>query len=308
MNIKKFLIVFFKLALTIVVLYFLGRQVFTRWESVESYSWQLDYWPLLLSVGFALAAFFIFSSCWRAIIAGFGPRVSYPMGFKISYLSNLGRYIPGKIWQVFGILYLAKKEGVKPEQAAASFVLIQLFAIPSSFLVYVLAGQIEQGILIDQLALAGQGIAYILAATLIAVCALVVFYPYPFIRVANYVLQKLGRSATTFVLDKRVALLIFLGYFFGWICYGLAYWLFLVAVLGNQGPNPIAAVGLFNGAYQVGYLMLFAPGGFGPRELVMGMLLTPFVGQIGAALAIAARLWAILIETVAAVIALAIKK
>jgi len=308
MNTKKFLIFFFKLALTIAVLYFLGRQVVTRWESVESYNWQLGYWPLLLSIGFALAALFVFSSCWRAIITGFGPRVSYPMSFKISNLSQLGRYIPGKIWQMFGTVYLAKKEGVKPEQAAASFVLIQLFAIPSSFLVYVLAGQFEQGILIDQLALAGRGIAYVLAATLVAVCALVVFYPHPFIRVANLVLQKLGRPATTFVLDKRVALLIFLGYFFGWICYGLAYWLFLVAVLGNQGPNPIAAVGLFNGAYQVGYLMLFAPGGFGPRELVMGMLLTPFVGQIGAALAIAARLWAILIETVAAVIALAIKK
>jgi uncharacterized membrane protein YbhN (UPF0104 family) len=57
----------------------------------------------------------------------------------------------------------------------------------------------------------------------------------------------------------------------------------------------------------VGYLLLFAPGGFGPRELVLGTLLMPFIGPIAPAVAIIARLWSMLIETIAALIAVKIK-
>src|SRR3972149_1789069 len=42
------------------------------------------------------------------------------------------------------------------------------------------------------------------------------------------------------------------------------------SAFGNQGL-----------ALGVGYLALFAPGGIGPRELVMGMLLAPYVGTFG---------------------------
>ncbi len=51
-----------------------------------------------------------------------------------------------------------------------------------------------------------------------------------------------------------------------------------------------------------------APGGFGPRELVLGVMLTPFLGPIAPAVAIGARLWAIVIEGLAALLALAVKK
>ena len=40
----------------------------------------------------------------------------------------------------------------------------------------------------------------------------------------------------------------------------------------------------------------------------MGTMLTPFVGPIGPAIAIAARIWAIIIEAFAALIALCIRK
>jgi uncharacterized membrane protein YbhN (UPF0104 family) len=70
----------------------------------------------------------------------------------------------------------------------------------------------------------------------------------------------------------------------------------------------IAAAGIYNAAYQVGYLSFFAPGGFGPRELVMGLMLTPFLGPVGPAVAVVARLWAIVLETTAALLALGVRR
>ncbi|NMC43979.1 MAG: UPF0104 family protein, partial [candidate division Zixibacteria bacterium] len=58
----------------------------------------------------------------------------------------------------------------------------------------------------------------------------------------------------------------------------------------------------------IGYLAIFAPGGIGPREAVMTLLLAPFFGPaVAAALSLASRLWLIVVEAVAALIALKIK-
>ncbi len=297
-----------KLILTLIVLYYVGRQVWRNWDLTRAYDWQFNPFYLAASVILAQAAFFIFTTCWKKIISGFGHQISAPMAFRISNLSNLGRYVPGKVWQVFGMLYLARKEGIPQGQAAASFVIIQFFTIPASLLVYVLAAQFESALLTDKFAVMGQGSAYTIGALALAGCAVLVFAPQPILWLLNWILKKTGREAVTFALDKKVALVIFAGYFCGWTVFGLAYWLFLRGVVGSTAPSVITAIGLYNIAYQVGYLMLFAPGGFGPREAVMGELLKPFVGPLGPALAVVARLWSVVIDSLAAVIALCVKK
>jgi len=221
----------------------------------------------------------------------------------------MGRYIPGKLWQFFGMIYMTRKEGIPPEQAASSVVLIQLFAIPSSFLVFVICSQLEPRVLVDQIALMGDNSAILMTIAMLTACAVMVMWPQKVLAMGNMLLKRFGREPVVFRLDKRVALLILVGYCLAWIGYGLAFWLFLQAVMVNPTVGPIASIAIFNAAYQIGYLVLFAPGGFGPRELAMGVLLTPFAGAaLAPALAIIARLWAILVELIAAAIALSIRK
>jgi uncharacterized membrane protein YbhN (UPF0104 family) len=307
-NSKKFLANLLKLVLTLVILYFVARQVWRNWDQVQQYDWQIDVFYLVPSILFGLLALFIFSCCWRGIIGVLGHRVSIAGSFKIAFLSNLGRYIPGKVWQVFGMLYLAGKEGVPKMKAAASLVLAELFSIPASLLVYVLAAQLEPAIMTDKISFMGRGSALLIGGLMLSWCLLLILYPRPIYRLANTLLKKFGRESTAIPPDKSVALLIFLGYSAVWISYGLAFWLLLRSILGDSAPSLPAAIGLFNLAYQVGYLMLFAPGGFGPRELVMAELLSPFIGPLAPAVAILARLWSVLIESIAAVIALSIKR
>lgn len=306
---RKVLGLVVRFLLTIVVLFFVGRQVWVNWDQVKATDWQLDHlWLIIPSLIVTQLALMMFAISWRAIISGFGHRISVPKSYKIFNLSNLGRYIPGKVWQVFGMLYLAKKEGVPAEQAAASAVIAQLFLVPTSLLVYVLAAQIEPVLLTDQFSLMGKGSAYLIGALALAGCAVLIFAPQPILRLANFLLVKLGRQPANFALDKRVALQIFIGYFCGWVLFGLAYWLMLQSVLGDNAPNLIASIGLYNVAYQIGYLALFAPGGLGPREWVMGELLKPLIGPIGPAIAVLARVWSVLVDSLAAVVALIIKK
>ena len=308
MKTKKSILTLLKIILTLVILYFLYRQVAHHWQEIKAYQWEIHWGYMICSVLAGVGTLFVLSSVWLKIIAGFGHKLSITKAFRIFYLSNLGRYIPGKIWQLFGILYLTKKEGIPPERAGASFVFSQMISIPASLLVFVLAAQIEPKLLVDQVAVLGDKSAYLMTAAMVAISLVMVLWPQKVLAVGNAILRKLKRPQVIFTLDKKVALTIFVGYSVSWIMYGTAFWLFTRAVTNGAGCGLVAAVGAFIVAYQIGYLALFAPGGFGPRELILGVMLAPFLGPIAPAVAIGARLWAIVIEGLAALLALAVKK
>ncbi len=297
-----------KIILTGVILYFLYRQIAHHWEQIASHSWEIDYSLTALAVAAAVLALLLIASNWKRLMAAFGYKVPLRRAFRVFYLSDLGRYIPGKVWTLVGFLYLTRKEGIKPEDATASFVVSQLFTIPASFLVVALAVQYDSRLLVDQLALLGEYSAYTLTGLILAGAAVVVFWLPKVLSVASIVLRRLGRPGIKFELDKRVALQLFLRYFLGWLGYGAAFYLFVTSVAPDSGLSLIAACGIFSAAYQVGYLSLFAPGGLGPRELVMGLMLEPYLGPLAPAVAIGARLWVIVIEIVAALISLSIRK
>lgn len=308
MNAKSVTATLIKLALTLAILYFLYRQVAQQWPAIKAHDWHIHWGWLTLSVAAGLLTFFILSTIWQRIMIGLGHRLSLGKAFRIFYLSNLGKYIPGRVWQWFGILYLTNKEGIPPERAGVSFVLVELFALPASFLVFVLCAQLEPRVLVDQVAILGSKSAYFMTAGMLAVSAAVVWWPNKILSIGNAILRKLKRPQVDLTLDKKVALKIFLSYCLAWFCFGGAFWLFVRALSSEVGFSLIAAVGVFNAAYQIGYLAIFAPGGIGPRELVMGVMLTPFFGPIAPAVAVAARLWSLIIEAIAALLALRIRK
>jgi hypothetical protein len=62
---------------------------------------------------------------------------------------------------------------------------------------------------------------------------------------------------------------------------------------------PVASA--FAASYVLGYAMIFAPAGLGPREGFLIAFLTPHVGAASAGvLAVVARLWTTLVELVPA--------
>ena len=308
---RKILSLILKILLIAIVIYFVVDQVVSNWSSIAEYEWQLDWVLLVLSVLAGLASLFVIAYGWKGVIASFGHDIPVRKCFRIFYLADLGRYIPGKIWALLGVLYLAKQEGVEPEQATASFVIHQFFCIPVSFLIMALAIQLEsmgpsaQSSVLPEV-LSTQSL--LLVALCLTPIALLIFWPRPIIVLANFGLRLIRRPEMSFHLDKKVALQVLLRYFLGWLGYGAAFFLLVRAVAPDTSLGLIAAAGIYNASYQIGYLTLFAPGGIGSRELAMQVMLEPFVGPIAPAIAILARLWGITIEIVAALIALSIRK
>ncbi|RME19895.1 MAG: hypothetical protein D6800_13760, partial [Candidatus Zixiibacteriota bacterium] len=217
--VKKTGSILLKTMLTAIVLYFVARQVVDHWHEIAGHQWHVQFGWLGLSLVFGLAALFVFAWCWRLVIGSFGHTVTAPIAFKISYLANLGRYIPGKVWQVFGMLYLAAKEEIKPTEAGASFVITQLFAIPASLLLFALAARLEPSMIVDRIAFLGGGGALGMVLGMVVICATIVLWPSPWLRLANRLLTRFGYPPTRFEMPSGRAVVLFLGYLCGWTLY-----------------------------------------------------------------------------------------
>src|SRR5439155_21591611 len=82
----------------------------------------------------ALATLVVFAAyamqieSWRRVLAGWAQRIPYSRAARIWLLVNLGRYLPGTLWSVAGLIVLAPGAGVAAGAAGASAFAIQAVA------------------------------------------------------------------------------------------------------------------------------------------------------------------------------------
>jgi hypothetical protein len=205
-------------------------------------------------------------------------------------IANLGRYIPGKVWQIAGLAALAKGKGVGPATAAGAAVLGQGVAV-------IAAAAIGVGAL-----LAGPE-AYRPwgAAGLVVVVVLAGLLAAP--RVSGSLVRawfRLARSAAPPDLSGAHMLRWLALYTVNWALYAASFWM-LALSLGFGEGSPVAVGSAFAAAYVLAYAMIFAPAGLGPREGFLIVFLTPHLGAAASGVvAIVARVWTTLVEVVPA--------
>ena len=215
-------------------------------------------------------AYFLLIIAWRTVLGGWGQHLPLRSAARIWFVSNLGRYLPGKVWSVAGLAVLARREGVHGWAAAAAALAMQALSIGTG-----------AGVAIAFLPQADSPILLV-AAIAIAVVSVAALTLKPMVRalarVANgrIQLQALPIGA---VLAGAAATLA------AWLMYGLAFRFLALGLLPNDAPSLPLAMGSFAGAYIVGLFAIFAPGGIGIREGMLLVFLTPSLGG-GAALAL----------------------
>ncbi len=248
---------------------------------------------VLLVVGYLWTA-----SLWGRLVRDLGgPRLSAWTSVRVFMVANLGRYIPGKIWQIAGLAYLAKREGVQASVATGAAILGQGLALLGAALVGIVAlfGPNEIWRQVGWVGLvAGIGAALtIIAAVVIA----------PFFRRVVALWFRLTRTdPPDHSLGSGNAGLRWLAlYVMNWGIYATAFWLLYLS-FGESGS--FLQVGpTFAAAYLVGYIAVFAPAGAGIREVALVVLLQPVMaGDAAFVLAVIARLWTTAVELVPAAI------
>ena len=221
---------------------------------------------------------------------------------RIWFISNLGRYVPGKVWQIGAMGALAQEAGVSSVAAVGSALVVNLVNLLAGCLVVAVAGS---------RLVAGYGPALITALVVFCVMVNRVAVASPAARQASRG-PRHGTQHTEFPAIPPLAIIFAVaGCSLAWNLYGIAFHDLTVALFGGAAGRPSYYTAVFTLSYLAGYITLFAPGGIGVREATLVTLLAAAgleTGSRATALAIASRLWLTVIEAAPGLILLAIRR
>lgn len=251
-------------------------------------------WGLILLSGLVfLAGHAVLVQTWRSMLACWDARLPYWSAARVWSVSNLARYLPGKVWNIGAMGVMAKALGVSPVAASGSAILSTLVNLLAGFVVAVVAGRA----LLEQSS-AGRGTLAILFVVLASLALLLAPMLMP--RIAPAVGRMVGRNVEA-TLPARAVVYALVGNLTAWLLYGAAFQLFVHGLLGPLAGGYAEYLAAYTISYLLGYLAIFAPAGLGVREGAMVTVLT-YAGlatQPQAALvALTSRVWLTLLEVV----------
>ncbi|WP_420634726.1 hypothetical protein [Candidatus Palauibacter sp.] len=251
--------------------------------------------PLWLAGAAACGVGAVWSSgaIWGALFRSAGGRTRLPEAAAIWLGSNLGRYLPGKIWQVTGLVGYVRARGDSGAGALATLLVFQavMLATGAGVGLAVLGTSAFEGLGAWPVVLGGLGVAVALTP--------------PVLRLVVGIGRRLLREpdeAAQVSFSGSLLVRTGVGGLFVWSLHGLGFWALLEGLVVENPVGPVVASGVFSASYVVGYLAVIAPGGIIVREGAMvGLLGAVAAISLGpaAALALAARLWATVAELVA---------
>lgn len=238
--------------------------------------------PRLVLATLALLAFYlIHAQLWRLITMELGDRsFSYRSALRIYFVSGLGRYIPGRLWQIAGMVVMAQRAGLSAIAATAASLIAQLAFITSGLFYLAIVLPAAWGGLVP---------------VLIAIAALLIAFGSFAAR--HWIAEHVKRlKPAVDMLDRirgRVALEWWVGYGISWVILGGAFVLFATAFVPLDTSQQLEVAGAVAAAYLGGLLLFFSVAGLGVREAVMGTLLLEAGIPAAAALVIsvASRVW-----------------
>lgn len=262
-------------------------------EELLAYQWEVD--PLRLGLSVLAYAVILVATVgiWGLTLRHFDVEPPFPVLARIWFLSNLSRYIPGKIWQFVGVIELSRAAGMAPVTNVTSLIINMGF---------VLIGAVFTGIYLTPAeALGGLGVA-ITPLRIAAPLLLIFLHP----RIINTLVSLASRIARTPLEPWRGSMgdgLVLFGLCVGqWLAMGAAFALFTSSLTPVGLENFAALTAAFALAFVAGYLS-FLPAGVGAKEGALALLLSTLMPlSVAAAIAVAARVWMTVAELIPALI------
>ena len=253
-----------------------------------------DWMGVLRSCALVLVSYFVLIQTWRQTVQAWGERLSFADASRIWFISNLGKYVPGKVWAIAAMGTLAQETGVSPVAAIGSSLVVQLVNVVTGFGVFFVAGA-------RVMRLPGGT-----ATAFVALAALLVLTPW-LVPLAVHVLNRFTtRQFAEPHLPARAIWWAAAGTALAWVLYGVAFRRFAAAISGGATAGSAGDwVAIFVGPYLLGFVALFSPGGLGVREVFMAEALQRSglaVGAVAALLVAASRVWLTVLEIVPGVL------
>lgn len=245
----------------------------SRWSEVAADLATLDIGWLVAAALAGLIGLGLSAGIWHTMLIGIGEPLPVGASLRVFYVGQVGKYLPGAVWPAVTQAALARDHGVAP-RATVSAITLFLW-------VHLVTGAVV-------------GVA-VLAATgvlprwlLVGVPFLLALLAPPVLRWCLQRLLRLARREPLRALPDGRHLMAACAWALGmWAAYGVHLHAATAAV--GQPVGLWRGAGVFAAAWVVGFALLVAPAGVGPREAAMVALL-PLDAATGLLVALVSRL------------------
>lgn len=292
-----------RITIVVIIAWVAVRVLRSSWDDLRrtAATLQPSWSGILLASVSVVAGYAVLIASWRQLLDTWRSPIATMDALRIWFVSSLGKYIPGKVWAIGAMAFLARDAGVSPLAATGSSIIMAIVSIAAGFAVIAVAGAGELFAAYPTLRVAAW-------LTIVGTAVGLAFGP-PLLAWAVHTAARLvGRPMPEMPqLTRGTLLVVFLANVAAWIAYGVGFGIFWSSLLGHGGGVTLAALAVYTASYLVGYLVLVAPGGLGVRETALVGLLTSLQLATPAdavLLATTSRIWLTVLEIVPGLILL----
>ncbi len=288
--------------LLIIAIFYFALELWPKWQPGLISFWEnsrgsaslpmigLSFISLLLGYYFAPAP-------WRKILEALKiPKIDKGEVRRNWYTTQMGQYVPGKLWMIVGRITFLKANGTGPVKAITAFILENLYMMVTLTIMALIG--------LPFLGLANVPIPVVIALWISAGLGVVMLFAPKIQRVLTHKLShRLGADIDDLPHISHRHQAAFIGYnLLSWSLRSMALY-FWFRGFGVQSDPPFAmiAICLLAGpvSWFIALIMVFIPGGIGIREGVQGILLSGFVHggvEVATVIALGQRVMLMIVE------------
>ena len=257
MKIGRFIRILIILVLVSFSIYFLTK----NWYDFKKYNIKINYEYLILSFLVAILSQVLLALAWQVIMESLNQKISFVNSMRIYFISQIIRYIPGKIWLIGGRIYLCGKEGISSVHASLGIVLELLLISLSNIILIILTS----------------GLVNIKYFILITAIGLTVVYPKNINILVNIVLRILKRKPLKLTISYINILKVIILYIIFWLLLGVAFFLITQSIYKIDIILLPRIIGIHSLAWLLGFLSFLTPAAIGVREGLLSLFLKPYL-------------------------------
>jgi uncharacterized membrane protein YbhN (UPF0104 family) len=299
-----------KLLLGLFLVAGVGYALWLSWHDPKLADFEWQFHPLPIAVGFVimLVSSAMTAPLWLIVFRGLGGHVDARAGVRIFLVTNIGKYLPGKVMHAAGRVALLQERG----QSASIGVTSVLVELALSLLGAMLLSLLSIPILLRQQGLA-EHLGLLMGIALLALpIGLMVLHPRvmgPMLRFASKLLPGRAGQLCTDLPPYRTTLLLLIAYVLLWFTMSVGLFATAHTVYPLGWETLPAMGGVAAVSYLFGLAVPIAPAGIGAREGLMTVLLSTMMPAPAAAVtSILYRIVTLTAETVAAGLAVLVAR
>ncbi len=262
--------------LLLVILAFCAYGLTAEWPQVHPWMGRLHVYSVAGSLAAAIAASGCMMLAWRTLLADLGSRLPILVAARVTFLAQLGKYVPGAVWSFAAHVELGHDYQVPRRRGAASVIVALAVAVAVGLLIAAAALPFSSPTMARR---------YLLALAVVPVIA-VCLAPPVLHRILNTGLRLIRQEPLERPLTWKGLGIALAWTTLGWVLLGLQVWFLLADVARDGARSMLLALGAYALACSLALLLVIFPNGIGARELLLVAALAPVLPQ-GAALAVA---------------------